>query len=123
MNDTSIKRSAKRMGITPEEYKEHLDAGEKWCSAHGAWHPRSEFGIDRHRFDGLFPSCRASMKRPNPKTPPPPSYKGRKHSEETRQRMSDAKKGSMNSRWKGGVTPPIRRARQTREYYIWRKQV
>ncbi len=51
------KVSAGRVGLTVEEYRKRIDAGEKWCHAHRAWHPTAEFGKDRSRGDGLAATC------------------------------------------------------------------
>ena len=52
------------------------------------------------------------------------ALKGKKHSLETRLKMSaSAKKGSDNSAWKGGVTPLHRAQRKSVEYSIWREAV
>ena len=59
----AIKLAAARLGITLEEYQEHLLRGEKHCLRCRPLHPRSEFAKDRSRGDGLTPACRASRNR------------------------------------------------------------
>lgn len=49
--------AARRVGVTLDEYAGRIAAGEKWCHAHKEWHPRSEFGRDRSRSDGLDARC------------------------------------------------------------------
>jgi hypothetical protein len=48
---------------------------------------------------------------------------GKKHSKETKELMSKARKGEGNPNWKGGVTEKIRRFRRTKEYVSWVKAV
>jgi len=51
------------------------------------------------------------------------AMRGRKHSEETRQKMSEARRGKRNANWKGGLTELIKGIRRSTEYYHWRKVV
>lgn len=37
------KRAAARIGVTFEEYLKRLEDGERWCSGHRRWEPRSQF--------------------------------------------------------------------------------
>lgn len=48
---------AKKLGIPVEDYLARVDAGEKWCGGCKAWHPRSAFGKDQSRRDGLAARC------------------------------------------------------------------
>ena len=50
------KVAAKRIGLTVEQYRARLAAGEKWCRVCREWHPVAAFGIDRSRGepDGVF---------------------------------------------------------------------
>lgn len=48
---------------------------------------------------------------------------GRKHSEETRRKMSEAHLGDKAPGWKGGVTPRNRLIRGTIELRLWREAV
>lgn len=52
--------AAARIGLTWTEYADHLNRGELWCYRDQAWHPTSEFGIDRSRGTGRAASCRRS---------------------------------------------------------------
>jgi hypothetical protein len=64
--DPYIRASATKLGITPEEYAEHVARGEKWCSYHQSWHPRGVFGLDASTASGLAGRCLeadAAMKR------------------------------------------------------------
>lgn len=59
-----MKAAARRTGLPPETYAARVEAGEKWCTRCKAWHPRSDFGEDRSRSDGLTAMCRRSKYRP-----------------------------------------------------------
>lgn len=48
----------KRLGITPDEYKERQAANEKWCTKCKTWHALSAFYSDSSRPDGLSSMCR-----------------------------------------------------------------
>ena len=48
---------------------------------------------------------------------------GKKHSEKTKRKMSDARKGEGNSNWKGSITFNSRKFRKSNEYRLWRKIV
>lgn len=48
---------------------------------------------------------------------------GKTHSEETKRKMSQDRKGSGNSNWKEGITVKSRHFRKSREYWEWRKQI
>jgi len=54
------KASAKRVGVSLAEYEARNQAGDKWCHACTDWHPRADFGVDRHRSDGLSAVCSKS---------------------------------------------------------------
>lgn len=56
----NIGRTAEMVGCTAEEYGEHIEAGEKWCTGCKQWHDRSAFGKDSSRSDGLAGSCRVA---------------------------------------------------------------
>lgn len=57
-----MKVAATRAGITLDEYRSRVAAGEKWCTACKTWHPRAEFGRDTTRRDGLTATCTAARK-------------------------------------------------------------
>ncbi|MFF8412896.1 hypothetical protein [Streptomyces omiyaensis] len=58
--------TARQIGVSDSEYLERLERGEKWCGGCRSWHPRSKFGSDRSRGDGLQPRCKESLRRPRP---------------------------------------------------------
>lgn len=54
------------------------------------------------------------------------SYKGKKSSEATRKKISDSLRGRCkeNSRnWKGGITPLLLSVRNSEEYNLWRSEI
>lgn len=46
---------------------------------------------------------------------------GKKHSDESRKKQGT--RGEEHPNWKGGITPELRRIRNSTEYKIWRKAV
>lgn len=57
------KVAASRIGVTLAEYDVHVAQGEKWCTRCKTWHPKSGFGADRSRSDGLASYCVKSRVR------------------------------------------------------------
>lgn len=54
-----LNHGATALGITPEQYSEHLQAGEAWCAYHKAWTPRALFYANaRNKLTGVMSSCR-----------------------------------------------------------------
>ena|SRR3990167_4822704 len=53
----AIISAAKKSGISAVEYVRRSNAGRKWCVLCRKWHQRKDFGKDKTRWDGLFPSC------------------------------------------------------------------
>ncbi len=51
------------------------------------------------------------------------AMRGKKHSEETKKKMSEMRKGKRNSNYKGGKTQVFREIRHTKEYVHWRNAV
>lgn len=41
--ERGIRSAASRIGIEAEEYRRHLENGEKWCSYHEEWHRKDVF--------------------------------------------------------------------------------
>lgn len=58
ISEHGLIRAAASIGISADAYRTHLEAGEKWCSGHQAWHPRSAFNANAAKYDGLQVSCR-----------------------------------------------------------------
>lgn len=53
----------------------------------------------------------------------PKGMLGKKHTKETKIKMSLKRKGKLNGNWKGGLTAIKRGLKRTPEYYQWRKAV
>ena len=51
------------------------------------------------------------------------NFAGKKHSPETRKKMSESKKGAKNHFWAGGVSTLNHRIRQSSEYREWRTSI
>lgn len=151
----AFKGTAKRLGITLEEYLAHTQSGEKWCYKCVSWKPIGDFVLDRSRRDGHKAKCGTCDRvkvRVNRKGEPSP-FKGKTHTPEAKQRMSELRRGkpipnaqgkirtpeqrawtSFRTRlttkrgpdhynWKGGVTPEVGRLRRSAEYRDWRTAV
>jgi hypothetical protein len=56
-HDGAMKIAAKRAGISLRAFEARVARGEKWCVGHKAFHPRTGFGQDVSRYDGLASSC------------------------------------------------------------------
>jgi hypothetical protein len=56
--DRRILSPAKKLGIAPEEYERHRQAGEKWCWRCAEWRPLSEFHKHAGTNDGHATVCR-----------------------------------------------------------------
>lgn len=51
------------------------------------------------------------------------SHTGLKHSEEARRKIGAASRGEKSANWKGGVTPEVDRVRHSIEIRLWRESV
>lgn len=58
------------------------------------------------------------------------AFKGRKHTEETKKKISEVKRGSkchnpgaLSNLWKGGITPVMKLIRTSTRYAMWRTEV
>ena len=148
--DGAVKIASKKIGITVEEYVAHRNNGEKWCFHCDTWKPSGAFHKDSSRGDGLKAKCRDCSYQPNGKVVFP-SFKGRSHTPEAREKMSKARKGNKNrlgkpftheqlaylrqrtiettlrgannANWRGGVTPENERLRHSPHYADWRNAV
>lgn len=56
------KTAAAKVGVSVEEYRRRLSVGEKWCTRCRSFHPRTAFGRDILRSDGLAAHCLASRR-------------------------------------------------------------
>jgi 5-methylcytosine-specific restriction endonuclease McrA len=108
----ALKSSAKRIGISIDEYLERIDAGLKYCWSCRDFHPPTAFWVDRSRYDGLSARCKFSVSGEvvpltrherakkafrNRKTAFIPPLKGKKMSDEGRTKISIAKAGRPGS--------------------------
>lgn len=59
-HEGALKVCAKKAGCSLRAYRARRACGDKWCMNCKKWHPVSEFGKDRTRYDGYVPSCRKS---------------------------------------------------------------
>jgi len=50
-------------------------------------------------------------------------FLGKKHTEETRRKISNLKKGNKTHLWKGGITPINKLIRHSLEYKLWREAI
>lgn len=146
--DGNRKRVAAQLGVPLSEYLMNIAAGLKRCRACKTWKPNAEYALDSSRGDGRKTVCYGCARVPNPQKPPPPCFKGRKHSPEARALMSRQRlgnrfavghvkspaqlavsrdpqrvAGARNPRWKGGVSPENHRLRGSAEYAAWRLAV
>lgn len=56
--DGAIKSAAKKIGITPQEWKRKVRNNEAWCYCCKSWVSRGMFGVDKSRGNGLASSCK-----------------------------------------------------------------
>ncbi len=147
----ALKSLAKRRGMTVEELTERLQT-ESYCYKCQQWKPRESFGADKSRSNGLNRKClecnRVKVRKTTKGVPSP--NRGKKHTAESRAKMSAARignqnrkgkpfteeqkkrisqtvrskalRGSDNPRWKG-TTPELQRLRASSEYADWRVAV
>lgn len=152
-----MKTAAKWAGISFDEYRARVASGVHHCTRCKLWKSRKDFGNDRSRPDGRDRTCFQCRRAVFPCTHQlfrlgePSRFKGRKHSEEAKARMSAAKKGlqlrlgkkhtletrakiSITTRertprgaahpsWKGGALSLNLSLRRQPEYFVWRKTV
>lgn len=60
MSERAMKQGATRLGISVDDYRRHIEAGERWCSGHQMWEPFWLFGLHVHR--GLNSACEESVR-------------------------------------------------------------
>ncbi|MFY9225282.1 MAG: HNH endonuclease [Blastocatellia bacterium] len=90
-----LKIAAARIGISFEQYTKLIEEGNKWCMKCKGWKAVDKFGFDKTRGDGRTSTCtqcRHVKERISTKGRVS-TFKGHKHSEEAKQKMSEAKKG------------------------------
>ena len=93
--DGALKTRAKWAGLTPGEYSRMEQAGLKRCTRCKEWKPVLDFGKDRTRPDGIDRSCFTCrrVKERKPTKGRVSAFKGHKHTDEAKQKMSAARKG------------------------------
>ena len=75
----ALKVAAKKLGLSLDDYLQHIRNFEKWCSICKKWHGINTFGKDITRGDGLVPACRDSRnKKLRDKYTPKPRKRGRR---------------------------------------------
>jgi len=143
-----LKRSAKRFGLTLNEYLRHIET-KKRCHKCEKWKVFSDFPKDKSRHDGLHVRCFECQRVKNPRKPVMPEWAkealrernrmrppslGRKLTDNHKKRLSDLRKeegangtgsfyGKNNPNWKGGISPEIHMARTVSAYREWRTAV
>lgn len=146
--------AANKIGLSVDKYTLKKET-EKWCTLGKHWNLRSSFNVDNSRYDGLCSTCRDCRKVDNPyaslkgrvstfkgkkhtkeskikislanKGKPSP-MKGRNHTEETKQKISEilrknSKKGEDSHSYKDGKLIKRRGLRFSKEYKNWRYDV
>ena len=91
-----LKISAKRLGLTYDEYLSRVERGLKHCTRCKSWHQTSSFGRDRTRYDGLDAVCHACRRVAHPYASLKgrvSTFKGHKHTEEAKRLLSLARRG------------------------------
>jgi thymidylate synthase (FAD) len=124
----------KCVGLTKEVLRsEYIDkkksleqiAQESNCSLSSVHKRLKRFGIPRRK--GTSPEYyteeRKEKLRKWYKSFHPVGMRGKKHSEETKKKMSLARQGEHNSNWRGGLTQATRGKRRSPAYYQWRKAI
>lgn len=127
----------------------------KWCFKCCSWQEICNFNIDKSRFDGLTAQCVFCRRVKTKKIIKGKEsyFKGKTHSDKSRELMSQARlkninrlnkphsiesrkkisiklrehgcaaTGERSGNWKGGITPLNEKIRQSTEYSDWRKSV
>jgi 5-methylcytosine-specific restriction endonuclease McrA len=98
----ATKVAAAKAGLSVSDYLKKIDMGLKRCTRCKKWHPVECFGNDRTRYDGKDSSCGKCRRVEIPKTNKGKKFPNRKKvSPEGRARMSAAKKGVPNIKLRG----------------------
>lgn len=98
----AIKTASNHIGITVNQYLANIQVGLKRCRKCKKWLPTNLFCKDRTRHDGLSPlcsskGCRKVLYRINTKGRIS-TFKGKKHTEEAKIKMSLSRKGKPSSK-------------------------
>jgi hypothetical protein len=92
----ALKAAAKKAGLSIDEYKSNIESGLKRCTQCKTWKTTDSFGSDRTRSDGKDSTCLDCRRVDDPYASLRgriSTFKGRIHTEEAKQKMSEAKKG------------------------------
>jgi len=151
-----IKQVCNKHGWSFSFYQSQINKGLKWCYSCKSWQPRSNFNIDKCRYDGLNAKCknRGCSRVLNPRTTKgmvssfknkkhkpetierirelakkrPPPMLNRKHTEESRRKMSitkrlTTKRGKEHHNYIHGNAERNRNDRRNPKYKDWRDSV
>lgn len=113
----AMKIAAKRVGIDFDEYLAKIESGEKWCHAGKHWQPVSNFHIDKSRGDGLAAVCKTCRAVDDPYASfrgRVSTFKGKRHTEEAKQKMRDASRGNKNRKGKNHTYESKQRMSKTK---------
>jgi len=55
--DRTWRVAARRAGVSVGEYRQRVEQGQKYCWRCRSWRARSDYGVDRSRWDGLSAIC------------------------------------------------------------------
>ena len=97
----AMKVAAKRIGVTIEEYQQRIEQGLKWCHTCRRWVERDGFHIDKSRGDGLATVCKSCRASDDPYASlrgRVSTFKGMRHTDDAKQKMSLARKGKPSKR-------------------------
>ncbi|WP_190277431.1 HNH endonuclease [Taibaiella lutea] len=106
-------------------YNQQVSNGLKWCFKCRKWISKALFNIDNSRWDRLVSKCRFCQ-RVKVKVVTKgrvSTFKGKLHTEDSKQKMRIINKGPGNPNWKGGISSLILQIRNTERYKKWRRDV
>lgn len=96
-HEGGLKVAANLAGLPLDDYLSRIEAGEGRCRKCRQWKPRNAFANDRSRWDGRKRICFACERvKVRKQWPGPSAFRGRKHSQKSRQAMSAARIGNKN---------------------------
>jgi len=100
-HEGALKICSQKAGCSVEDYLDHIGQGLKFCYRCRTWKPTESFNKDASRYDGLTPICRlcrngpgtASEKLSKALKGRVSTFKGHRHSEAAKRKMSSAHRG------------------------------